>query len=115
MTSGFVLFDYEGRTAGFLPSVSAMVDADGRVVVVIGCVAEATPNATVIWARSGQDVTSLTGYEVSDDTAWLRIGNFNVSTAGLHTYTCTAVNPLGSHSRDTVLSGMTRCHCLPYK
>ncbi|KAL2084069.1 hypothetical protein ACEWY4_019587 [Coilia grayii] len=93
------------KTAGFLPSVSAMVDADGRVVVVIGCVAEATPNATVIWARSGQDVTSLTGYEVSDDTAWLRIGNFNVSTAGLHTYTCTAVNPLGSHSRDTVLSG----------
>lgn len=97
---------YKGRTAGFLPSVSAAVNKEGKLVVMIRCLAMAVPNATVTWTRSGQNVSFLSGFVISNDTTWLHIVNFNISVVGLHTYTCTAVNPLGSQSQDTTLSGV---------
>ncbi|XP_041964053.1 V-set and immunoglobulin domain-containing protein 10-like [Alosa sapidissima] len=93
------------KTAGLLPSVSAAVNENGKLLVTIGCVTEAIPNATVTWSMSGEDVSSLSDHEVSMDTTWLHIGNFNIITAGLHTYKCTAANPLGRQSSDIIPTG----------
>ncbi|XP_062394567.1 V-set and immunoglobulin domain-containing protein 10-like [Sardina pilchardus] len=92
------------KTAGFLPSVNATVNEKGKLVVTIRCLADAIPNATVTWSMSGEDVSSLSDHEISMDTTWLHIVNFNI-TAGLHTYKCTAANPLGRQSREIILEG----------
>ncbi|XP_063054834.1 V-set and immunoglobulin domain-containing protein 10-like [Engraulis encrasicolus] len=93
------------KPADFLSSVYSTVDGEGKLVVIIECLADASPPPTMTWARSGEDVAALIGYEISDNTTQLRISNFNVSIAGLHSYECTATNPLGRHTRSTRLQG----------
>nr|XP_061814739.1 V-set and immunoglobulin domain-containing protein 10-like isoform X2 [Nerophis lumbriciformis] len=90
----------------FLPAVGTGVDSEGKIVVSIHCVSEATPPTVVSWYRGGQAVVSDGAEEdISDDTQRLRLRHRNVSVLLLHNYTCTCTNPLGSRSRDIHLQG----------
>ncbi|XP_071782744.2 V-set and immunoglobulin domain-containing protein 10-like isoform X1 [Centroberyx gerrardi] len=91
----------------FLPSVRTTVDLEGKVVVTIQCISEASPKAVVTWSRGSEVVTNGTKYQISADTTQLRIRDYNISSFLLKNYTCTCRNPLGSQRRDTLLQGPT--------
>ncbi|XP_061771126.1 V-set and immunoglobulin domain-containing protein 10-like [Nerophis ophidion] len=90
----------------FLPAVGTGVDSEGKIVVSIHCVSEASPPTVVSWYRGGQAVVGDGAEEdIGDDTRRLRLRHRNVSVLLLHNYTCTCSNPLGSRSRDIHLQG----------
>ncbi|XP_054637075.1 V-set and immunoglobulin domain-containing protein 10-like isoform X1 [Dunckerocampus dactyliophorus] len=84
----------------FFPAVRTQVDSEGKIVVSISCVSEATPPTVVSWFRGGEAVIG-DGAEndISDGTARLIIRHHNVSVLLLHNYTCTCTNALGRRSR----------------
>ncbi|XP_029927368.1 V-set and immunoglobulin domain-containing protein 10-like [Myripristis murdjan] len=91
----------------FLPSVRTTVDLDGKIVVAIQCVSEASPKAVVSWSKGDEVISNGTKYQISADTTQLRIRDFNVSSFLIKNYTCICRNPLGSQRRDTQLQGPT--------
>nr|XP_046254681.1 V-set and immunoglobulin domain-containing protein 10-like [Scatophagus argus] len=93
--------------AKFLPAVRTTVDSEGKIVVTIGCVSEASPEAVVSWTKGNEAVTSGTTYQISSDATQLNIRDYNVSNFLLQNYTCTCRNPLGSQEREIQLRGPT--------
>ncbi|XP_041798812.1 V-set and immunoglobulin domain-containing protein 10-like [Chelmon rostratus] len=89
----------------FLPAVRTTVDSEGRIVVTIHCVSEASPKAAVSWSKGGQAVAVGATHQISSDTTRLRIRDYNVSNFLLQNYTCTCRNPLGSQRREVQLRG----------
>ncbi|XP_044064303.1 V-set and immunoglobulin domain-containing protein 10-like isoform X2 [Siniperca chuatsi] len=89
----------------FLPAVRTTVDSEGKIVVTIHCVSEASPKAVVSWSKGSEAVTSRTIYQISSDTTQLKIYDYNVSNFLLHNYTCNCRNPLGSQRREIQLRG----------
>lgn len=95
-----------GGPVEFLPSVRTTVDLDGKIVVTIQCVSEASPKAVVSWSKGDEVISNGTKYQISADTTQLRIRDFNVSSFLVKNYTCICRNPLGSQRRDTQLQGV---------
>ncbi|XP_039974519.1 V-set and immunoglobulin domain-containing protein 10-like isoform X2 [Xiphias gladius] len=89
----------------FLPAVRTTVDSEGKIVVAIHCVSEASPKAVVSWSKGSEAVASGTTYQIGSDTAQLKIRDYNVSYFLLQNYTCTCRNPLGSQRREIQLGG----------
>lgn len=89
-----------------LPAVSTTVDSEGKIVVTIYCVSDASPVAVVSWSKDSEAVTSGTTYHISSDTTQFKIRDYNISNFLLHNYTCTCHNPLGSHGREIQLRGI---------
>ncbi|XP_041650075.1 V-set and immunoglobulin domain-containing protein 10-like [Cheilinus undulatus] len=89
----------------FLPSVRTMVGSEGKIVVSIHCVSEASPKAVVSWFRGSQGVTNGTTHQISNDTSQIQTRDFNVSNLISENYTCTSRNPLGSQRREVQLTG----------
>lgn len=90
----------------FLPAVRTTVDSEGKIVVTIHCVSEASPRAVVSWSIDSEAVTNGTTYQISSDTTQLKIRDYNVSNILHQNYTCTCRNPLGSRRRDIQLKGI---------
>ncbi|XP_054477132.1 V-set and immunoglobulin domain-containing protein 10-like [Anoplopoma fimbria] len=88
----------------FLPAVRTTVPSDGKIMVTIQCVSEASPQAVVSWSKGSAAVTSTSPYQISRDTTQLEIRDYNVSFL-LQNYTCTCRNPLGSQKREIQLRG----------
>ncbi|XP_045899699.1 V-set and immunoglobulin domain-containing protein 10-like isoform X2 [Micropterus dolomieu] len=88
-----------------LPAVSTTVDSEGKIMVTIYCVSDASPVAVVSWSKDSEAVTSGTTYHISSDTTQFKIRDYNISNFLLHNYTCTCHNPLGSHGREIQLRG----------
>lgn len=89
----------------FIPSVRTKVDNEGKIVVSLQCLSEASPTAVVSWSRGSQAVTSGSTHHISRDTTILEIRHNTVSNFLLQNYTCTCSNPLGSRRRDIQLQG----------
>ncbi|XP_051262738.1 V-set and immunoglobulin domain-containing protein 10-like isoform X1 [Dicentrarchus labrax] len=89
----------------FLPAVRTTVDFEGKIVVTINCVSEASPKAVVSWSKGSEAVTIGTTYQIRNDTTQLEIRYYNVSNFLLQNYTCTCRNPLGSQRRGIQLMG----------
>ncbi|XP_070767481.1 V-set and immunoglobulin domain-containing protein 10-like [Enoplosus armatus] len=89
----------------FLPAMRTTVDSEGKIVVTIHCVSEASPKAVVSWSKGSEAVTSSTAYQISSDTTQLNLRDYNVSNLLLQNYTCTCRNPLGSQRREIQLRG----------
>ncbi|KAM6995163.1 V-set and immunoglobulin domain-containing protein 10-like [Tautogolabrus adspersus] len=89
----------------FLPTVRTTVSFEGKIVVSIHCVSEASPSAVVSWSRGSEAVTKGTTHQISSDTTQLQIRDYNVSNFLLQNYTCTCKNPLGSQRREIQLRG----------
>ncbi|XP_017279217.1 V-set and immunoglobulin domain-containing protein 10-like [Kryptolebias marmoratus] len=90
----------------FLPSVETTVDPDGKIAVTISCLSEASPQAVVSWSRGGGVVVNGTTHQISNDTAKLKIRNYNISSFLLMpNVTCTCRNPLGSQRGQIQLQG----------
>uniref|UniRef100_UPI0037E79187 V-set and immunoglobulin domain-containing protein 10-like n=1 Tax=Semicossyphus pulcher TaxID=241346 RepID=UPI0037E79187 len=89
----------------FLPAVETTVDSDGKIVVTILCVSEASPRPVVSWSKGSQAVTSGTKYQISNNTTQLEIRDYNISNFLQENYTCTCRNPLGSQRREIQLIG----------
>lgn len=89
----------------FLPVVRTTVASDGKIVVSIGCVSEASPEAVVSWFKDSEAVTTGGMYEISSNNTQFQIRHHNVSVFLLHNYTCICHNPLGSQSRTVQLLG----------
>nr|XP_057940040.1 V-set and immunoglobulin domain-containing protein 10-like isoform X4 [Doryrhamphus excisus]XP_057940041.1 V-set and immunoglobulin domain-containing protein 10-like isoform X4 [Doryrhamphus excisus] len=84
----------------FLPAVRTHVDSEGKIVVSVSCVSEASPPALVSWFRGGEAVVSDgTEHDISEDTTRLNIRHHNVSMLLLHNLTCSCTNPLGRSIR----------------
>ncbi|XP_075962973.1 V-set and immunoglobulin domain-containing protein 10-like [Anarhichas minor] len=94
-----------GSPRMFLPAVRTTVDSDGKIVVTIHCVSEASPQAVVSWYNGSEAVTSTTPYQISRDTTQLEIRDYNVSNFLLQNYTCICRNSLGSQRREIQLRG----------
>lgn len=90
----------------FLPVVRTTVDSEGKILVTIHCVSEASPEAVVSWSKGSEAVTSGTTYQISSDATQLNIRDYNVSNLVLQNYTCTCRNPLGSQRREIQLRGI---------
>lgn len=95
-----------GSPVEFLPAVRTTVDSEGKIVVAIHCVSEASPKAVVSWSKGSEAVTSGTAYQISSDSTQLKIRDYNVSHFLLRNYTCTCRNPLGSQRREIQLRGI---------
>lgn len=95
-----------GSPVEFLPAVRTTVDSEGKIVVTIHCVSEASPGAVVSWSKGSEAVTSGTTYQISSDTIELKIRDYNVSNFLHYNYTCTCRNPLGSQRKDIQLRGI---------
>ncbi|XP_042278626.1 V-set and immunoglobulin domain-containing protein 10-like isoform X1 [Thunnus albacares] len=89
----------------FLPAVRTTVDSEGKIVVSIHCVSEASPKAVVSWSKGSEDVINGTTNQISNNTTQLMIRHYNVSIFLLRNYTCTCHNPLGSQRREIQLRG----------
>ncbi|XP_071325745.1 V-set and immunoglobulin domain-containing protein 10-like isoform X1 [Trachinotus anak] len=89
----------------FLPAVRTTVNSEGKIVVAIHCLSEASPEAVVSWFKGSGAVTSGTAYQISSDTTQLEIRDYNVSNFLLQSYTCTCRNPLGTQEREIQLRG----------
>ncbi|XP_042346249.1 V-set and immunoglobulin domain-containing protein 10-like [Plectropomus leopardus] len=89
----------------FLPAVRITVDSEGKIVVTIRCVSEASPKAVVSWFKGSEAVTRKTTYQISNDNTQLQIRDYNVSNLISQNYTCTCRNPLGSQRREIHLKG----------
>ncbi|XP_076593808.1 V-set and immunoglobulin domain-containing protein 10-like isoform X2 [Chaetodon auriga] len=89
----------------FLPAVRTTVDSDGKIVVTIHCVSEASPEAAVSWSKGSEDVAIGTTHQISSDTTQLTIRDYNVSNFLLQKYTCVCRNPLGNQTREVQLRG----------
>ncbi|KAF1388266.1 hypothetical protein PFLUV_G00088410 [Perca fluviatilis] len=89
----------------FLPAVGTRVDSEGKIVVAIQCVSEAWPKAVVSWSKGSEALTNGTPYQISSDTTQLEILGYNVSKFLLQNYFCNCSNPLGSQTREIVLTG----------
>uniref|UniRef100_A0A3Q3QLI9 Ig-like domain-containing protein n=1 Tax=Monopterus albus TaxID=43700 RepID=A0A3Q3QLI9_MONAL len=94
-----------GSPAQFLSAVRTTHDSEGKIVVTIYCVSDASPKAVVSWSRDSGAITSGTAYQISSDTTQLMMVDYNVSNFLLQNYTCTCRNPLGSQSREIQLQG----------
>ncbi|KAM3873039.1 V-set and immunoglobulin domain-containing protein 10-like [Diretmus argenteus] len=95
------------RPVEFLPSIRTTVNSEGKIVVTIRCISDASPKAVVSWSKGSELVTNGTKYQISTDTTQLRIRDFNVSSFLLDNCTCTCRNPLGSQRRATQLQAPT--------
>ncbi|KAM7421329.1 hypothetical protein PAMA_015468 [Pampus argenteus] len=93
------------RPMGFLPNVRTTVDSEGKIVVSIHCVSEASPKAVVSWSKGSEVVINGTTNQISDNTTQLMMRDYNVSVFLLKSYTCTCHNPLGSQRREIQLRG----------
>ncbi|XP_029695365.1 V-set and immunoglobulin domain-containing protein 10-like isoform X2 [Takifugu rubripes] len=91
--------------AKFLPAVRTTVDSEGKIVVSIRCVSEASPTAAVLWTDGHRALTNGTTYQIITDATQLNIHHYNVSNFLLNNYTCVCRNPLGSQTRQTRLKG----------
>ncbi|KAM4580830.1 V-set and immunoglobulin domain-containing protein 10-like [Odontesthes bonariensis] len=89
----------------FIPAIRTTVDLDGKIVVTIHCISEASPEAVVSWFRGSEPVTSGTFYQISSNTTQLKIRDYNISNFLLQNYTCTCRNPLGSQIGQIQLQG----------
>ncbi|KAM7383097.1 hypothetical protein PAMP_002779 [Pampus punctatissimus] len=89
----------------FLPNVKTTVNSEGKIVVSIHCVSEASPKAVVSWSKGSEVVINGTTNQISDTTTQLMIRDYNVSIFLLKNYTCTCHNPLGSQRREIQLQG----------
>ncbi|XP_029958572.1 V-set and immunoglobulin domain-containing protein 10-like [Salarias fasciatus] len=89
----------------FVPAVRTDVSNEGKIVVSIQCLSEASPQAVVSWSRGSQAVTNGATHGISRDTTLLTIRHNNVSSFLLQNYTCTCSNPLGSRRREIQLQG----------
>ncbi len=94
-----------GSPVEFLPAVRTTVDSEGKIVVTIQCVCDASPVAVVSWSKGSEAVASGLTYQISSDTTQLMIRDFNVSNFLLQNYNCTCRNPLGSQTREIQLKG----------
>ncbi|KAK9514170.1 hypothetical protein VZT92_027656 [Zoarces viviparus] len=94
-----------GSPRMFLPAVRTTVDSDGKIVVTIRCVSEASPQAVVSWYNGSEAVTSTTPYQISRDTTQLEMRDYNVGNFLLQNYTCICRNSLGSQRREIQLRG----------
>ncbi|KAG7216828.1 hypothetical protein INR49_001482 [Caranx melampygus] len=94
-----------GSPVEFLPTVGTTVNSEGKIVVEIHCVSEASPEAVVSWSKGSEALTNETTYQISSDTTQLRISHYNVSNFLLQNYTCSCSNPLGSQRREIQLRG----------
>lgn len=98
-------FSPPGSPAKFLPAVRTTVDSEGKIVVSIRCVSEASPTAAVLWTDGHRALTNGTTYQIISDATQLNIHHYNVSNFLLNNYTCVCRNPLGSQTRQTRLKG----------
>ncbi|XP_072249886.1 V-set and immunoglobulin domain-containing protein 10-like [Leuresthes tenuis] len=89
----------------FIPAMRTTVDLDGKIVVTIHCISEASPKAVVSWFSGSEAVTSGTVYQISSNTTQLKIRDYNISNFLLQNYTCTCRNPLGSQMGQIQLQG----------
>ncbi|KAM4567456.1 V-set and immunoglobulin domain-containing protein 10-like isoform 2-T2 [Fundulus diaphanus] len=90
----------------FLPIVKTTIDADGKIVVTIHCVSEASPQAVVSWSRGDEALLDGLAYQISSDTTQLKIRSYNISIFLLTpNFTCTCRNPLGSQRKQVQLLG----------
>lgn len=96
---------FQGSPGKFLPTVRTTVDSDGKIVVSIHCVSEASPKAVVSWFRGSQGVTNGTTHQISNDTTQIQIRENNIKNLVAESYTCTCRNPLGSQRREVQLTG----------
>ena len=94
-----------GSPLEFIPAMRTTVDLDGKIVVTIHCISEASPKAVVSWFRGSEAVTSGTVYQISSNTTRLKIRDYNISNFLLQNYTCTCRNPLGSQIGQIQLQG----------
>lgn len=78
---------------------------EGKIVVTIQCVSEASPEAVVSWSKGSEAVISGSTYQISNNTTQLEIRYYNVSSFLLQKYACTCLNPLGSRRREIQLRG----------
>lgn len=99
-------FSPPGSPANFLPAVRTTVNSEGKIVVSISCVSEASPRAVVLWTDGSKAVTNGTTYLIINDATQLNIHHYNVSSFLLNNYTCVCSNPLGSRAKQTQLKGM---------
>lgn len=81
------------------------VSSDGKIVVTIECVSEASPEAVVSWSQGSETVAAGTTYQISSNATQLQIRDYNVSNFILQNYTCSCSNPLGSQRREVHLQG----------
>ncbi|KAM3613551.1 uncharacterized protein V6R79_001295 [Siganus canaliculatus] len=91
--------------ARFLPTMRTAVDSEGKIVVSIHCVSEASPAAVVSWSAGSEAVANGTTHQISSDTTELKIRDYNVSNFLLDNYTCICRNPLGNQTRQIQLQG----------
>lgn len=86
--------------------MKSTVDSEGKIVVSISCVSEASPRAVVLWTNGSKAVTNGTTYQITSNATQLNIHHYNVSSFLLNNYTCVCINPLGSRAKQTQLKGM---------
>ncbi|XP_034554610.1 V-set and immunoglobulin domain-containing protein 10-like isoform X2 [Notolabrus celidotus] len=91
----------------FLPFMRTTINLEGKIVVTIHCVSEASPGAVVSWSKGSEAVTNGAAQQISSNTTQLQIRYYNVSNFLLQNYTCTCSNPLGSQRREIQLLGPT--------
>ncbi|XP_051575284.1 V-set and immunoglobulin domain-containing protein 10-like [Myxocyprinus asiaticus] len=89
----------------FQPVIFTNMSQDERTTVVIHCYTEAMPEDVMYWVKDGHRLENGPKYQISTITAQLFIQDFNASSTDLDTYTCTAINPLGSRIMDAKLLG----------
>lgn len=104
-------FSPPGSPANFLPAVRTTVNSEGKIVVSISCISEASPRAVVLWSDGSKAITNGTTYQIISNTTQLNIHHYNVSSFLLNNYTCVCRNPLGSRAKQTQLRGMLTQHC----
>lgn len=97
-------FSSPGSPAEFLPAMRT-VNLEGKIVVSIVCVSEASPKAVVSWFKGGVALTNDTTHQISSDTTQLNINHYNVSSFLHQNYACMCRNPLGNQSREIQLKG----------
>ncbi|XP_060936380.1 V-set and immunoglobulin domain-containing protein 10-like [Limanda limanda] len=95
------------RPVEFLPTVRISVDSQGKIVVSLHCVSDASPQAVVSWSRGSQAVATGATHQINSDTTQLQIRGYNVSDFVRQKYSCTSRNPLGSQRREIQLLGPT--------
>lgn len=94
-----------GGPAGFVPRVTAAVDANGTLVTTIACAGASVPVAAVTWSRGGQVISSGGRYRISADTTELSIVHPALNASYLGVYVCDAANPLGRQESSVRLLG----------
>ncbi|XP_034468084.1 V-set and immunoglobulin domain-containing protein 10-like isoform X1 [Hippoglossus hippoglossus] len=93
------------RPVEFLPTVRTSIDSQGKIVVAVQCVSDASPQAVVSWSKGSEAVANGGTHKISSDTTQLKIRGYNVSNFVQQKYSCTCRNPLGSQRREIQLQG----------